>query len=161
MSEIKFNGIWLSKTVLDIAELNIKEKIILALAINLYKAGKKCFVSNKVISKLIEVKQNRVSKLVSSLRDKGYIRVKIKYKENSKEIEFREIIPIVEKVNGYCSNEQEGIVENGTLPIGENDKDIINNNINKNYNNNQKDTKYVPYIDPQYQDVDFSKYYAT
>ena len=36
MSEVKFNGIWLSKTVLDIADLNIKEKIILALAINLY-----------------------------------------------------------------------------------------------------------------------------
>lgn len=54
--------------------------MILTLSINLYKSNKKCFVSNKAFSKLIEVKPNRVSKLVSSLREKGYIRVKIKYK---------------------------------------------------------------------------------
>ena len=106
--------------------------MILALSINLYKANKKCFVSNKVISKLIGVEPNRVSKLVSSLKNKDYIIVKIKYKDNSKQIEFREIIPIVEKINGYCSKKQEGMVKKDTLPIGENAKDI-NSNINNNY----------------------------
>lgn len=132
MPELNIKGIWLSKAILDIAELNIKEKMILALSINLYKSNKKCFVSNKVISKLIGVEPNRVSKLVSSLKNKGYVRVEIKYKENSKEIESREIIPIVEKVKGYCSKEQEGVVGKDTLPICENAKDI-NSNINNNY----------------------------
>lgn len=159
MSEYKIKGIWLSKAVLDITELNIKEKLILALSINLYKSNKKCFVSNKSFSKLIEVKPNRVSKLVSSLRDKGYIRVKIKYKENSKEIETREIIPIVEKVNGYCSKEQGGMGEKDTLPIGENAKDI-NSNINTNYKNIfQLNNKFVPYHNQRYANVDWNKFY--
>lgn len=80
MSELKIKGIWLSKEVLDIAELNIKEKMILALSINLYNANKKCFTSNKAFSNLIDVNPNRVSRLISSLKNKGYIRVKIKYK---------------------------------------------------------------------------------
>lgn len=84
MSESKLKGIWLSKEVLSITELNIKEKLILSLAINLNNNEKSCFASNKFIGKLVDVSPNRVSKLVSSLKDKGYIRVKIRYKENSK-----------------------------------------------------------------------------
>lgn len=48
MSELKIKGIWPSKEILDISERNIKEKMILALSINLYKSNKKCFVSNIV-----------------------------------------------------------------------------------------------------------------
>lgn len=160
MSELKIKGIWLSKEILDIPELSIKEKMILALSINLYKSNKKCFVSNKGFSKLIEVKPNRVSKLISSLKRKGYIRVKIKYKENSKEIESREIIPIVEKANGYCSKEQEGMVEKDILPIGENAKDI-NSNINNNYNNIfQMNNKFIPYKNQAYADLNWNEFYA-
>ncbi len=89
MNESKLKGIWLSKEVLSITELNIKEKLILSLAINLNNNGKSCFASNKFIGNLVDVSPNRVSKLVSSLKDKGYIRVKIRYKQNSKEIETR------------------------------------------------------------------------
>ena len=159
MSELNIKGIWLSKAVLDIAEINAKEKMILALSINLYKSNKKCFISNKVISKLIGVESNRVSKLVSSLKNKGYIRVKIKYKENSREIEFREIIPIVEKIKGYCQKEQEGMVEKDTLPIGENAKDI-NNNINNNYKKIIKlNNKFVPYQNQTFTNFDWNKFY--
>ena len=161
MSELKIKGIWLSKEILDIPELNIKEKMILALSINLYKSNKKCYVSNNAFSKLIEVKPNRVSRLISSLKNKGYIRVKIKYKENSKEIESREIIPIVEKANGYCSKEQEGIGEKDILPIGEKGKDI-NSNINNNYNNNifQMNNKFIPYKNQEYAKLNWNEFYA-
>ena len=108
--------------------------------------------SNNAFSKLIEVKPNRVSKLISSLKRKGYIRVKIKYKENSKEIETREIIPIVEKANGYCSKEQEGMVEKVT---------DINSNINNNYNNIfQMNNKFIPYKNQAYADLNWNEFYA-
>ncbi len=161
MNESKIKGIWLSKEVLSIAELNIKEKLILSLAINLNNNGKSCFASNKFIGSLVDVSPNRVSKLVSSLKDKGYIRVKIRYKQNSKEIETREIIPIGEKIKGYCQKEQEGYGTNDQLPIGENNKDKINNNKNNNYNKEFKnENKYFPYFNTQFQNIDFDKYYA-
>ena len=134
--------------------------MILALSINLYKSNKKCFVSNKAFSNLIDVNPNRVSRLISSLKNKGYIGVKIKYKENSKQIEAREIIPVVEKINWSYSKEQEGMVEKDTLPIGEYAKEI-NSNINNNYNNIfQMNNKFIPYKNQAYADLDWNKFYA-
>ena len=40
-----------------------------------------------------------ISKLINSLKAKGYIAVTMKYKENSKQIETRTIKPIQEKFN--------------------------------------------------------------
>ena len=160
MSELKIKGIWLSKEILDIPKLSIKEKMILALSINLYKSNKKCFTSNKVFSNLIDVNPNRVSRLISSLKKKGYIRVKIKYKENSKQIEAREIILVVEKINWSCSKEQEGMVEKDTLPIVEMDKDI-NSNINNTYKSKiQQNNKFILYKNQAYADLDWNKFYA-
>lgn len=74
------------------------------------------------------------SRLISSLRDKGYINVKIVYKENSKEILKRILTPINKCVNTYKQFK--------TRPINTDVKDILNNN-NINYNNwkmeNQRD----------------------
>ena len=68
-----------------------------------------------------------------------YISVKLKYKTDSKEIEERQITPIVENINRYSQDVQEGIEINNysdsqkqPYPIVEKDKDIINNIKNKN-----------------------------
>ena len=123
-----------------------------------------CFASNQYIATIVKVTPNRVSKIISSLKNKNYIQVILKYKNDSKEIEQRQIIPIVQMNNGYSQNKQEGIVENNNSdsqkrqsPISESDKDIINNindnidvissknendtNINNNINVNNKISK--------------------
>ena len=68
----------------------------------------------------------------------------MKYKTDSKEIEERQITPIVENINRYSQKQQEGIGNNNysdsekqPYHIGENDKDIINN-IKNNYNKKYK-----------------------
>ena len=108
-----------------------------------------CFASNKYIANIVNVTADRVSKIISSLRDKNYIKVKLKYKTDSKEIEERQILPIVENINRCSQKHLEGIDINNysdsqkqPYPIGDNDKDIINNIKNKNnYNNGTQNFK--------------------
>ena len=102
---------------------------------------KSCFASNKYIASIVNVTANRVSKIISSLKDKEYIKVKLKYKTDSKEIEQRQITPIVQNINRYNSKSQEGIETNNYLnsqkqqyPIYNKDKDI-----RKSYNKIKKE----------------------
>ena len=53
-----------------------------------------CIMSNAYISSMLSISKVHASRLVSSLRDKGYINVKLIYKENSKEILKRILTPI-------------------------------------------------------------------
>ena len=131
---------------------------------------KSCFASNKYIASIVNVTANRVSKIISSLKDKEYIKVKLKYKTDSKEIEERQILPIVENINRCSQKHLEGIDINNysdsqkqLYPIGDNDKDIINNIKNKN-NYNKEDThkkKNIPYrSDRNYDDFNWDSLYA-
>ena len=122
------------------------------------------------IASIVNVTANRISKIISSLNTKEYINIKLKYKTDSKEIEERQITPIVQNINRYCQNQQEGIGENNysdiqkqQYPIGKNDKDIIYNIKNKNnYNNTNKSNnkKYSGYEGRNYDNFDWSSLYA-
>ena len=94
----------------------------------------------------------------------------LKYKTDSKKIEQRQIIPVVENINRYNSKSQEGIETNNYLdsqkqqyPIYNKNKDIINNIKNKN-NYNKMDTckkRNTSYgSDRNYDDFDWSSLYA-
>ena len=48
---------------------------------------------------MLNISSKQVSKLINSLKAKGYIDVTMKYKEDSKQIETRKIKPILEKFN--------------------------------------------------------------
>ena len=151
----KLKGLWIPAEILLNEDLSDKEKIILSMILYLSEETKSCFASNKYIANIVNVTHERVSKIISSLKDKGYVSVKLKYKTDSKEIEERQIIPKPQNINGYSQKLQESIDNNNYLdsekrpyPIGENNKDIINNiknknNYNKEYQTNRK--KYVPY----------------
>ena len=135
----KLKGLWIPAEILLNEKLSDKEKIILAIILYLSEETKSCFASNKYIASIVNVTANRVSKIISSLKDKRYIKVKLKYKTDSKEIEERQITPIVENINRYSEKLQESIDTNNysdslkqPYPIGDNDKDIINNIKNKN-----------------------------
>ena len=133
MKESNFKGIWIPKEVLLNTELTDKEKIVLSIVISFMEDDKICYVGNRYLAKLLNVTQNRASKIVSSLQDKGYADVEMEYYEDKNSIKNRKIIltdktiqGIVKKDNRYCYLEPEGIVSKG--------KYIKNNNI-KYYNN--------------------------
>lgn len=95
----RLKGLWIPAEILLNKDLSDKEKIILAIILYLSEETKSCFASNKYIANIVNVTHERVSKIISSLKDKGYVRVKLKYKTDSKEIEERQITPIVENIN--------------------------------------------------------------
>ena len=137
----KLKGLWIPAEILLNKDLSDKEKIILSMILYLSEETKSCFTSNKYIASIVNVTANRVSKIISSLKDKRYIKVKLKYKTDSKEIEERQITPIVENINRYSEKLQESIDTNNysdslkqPYPIGDNDKDI-----RKSYNKIKKE----------------------
>ena len=165
----KLKGLWIPAEILLNEELSDKEKIILSMILYLSEEKGSCFASNKYIANIVNVTPERVSKIISSLKDKGYISVKLKYKTDSKEIEERQITPKVENINGYSQKLQEGIDNNNYLdsrkqpyPIGENDKDIINNIKNKNKYNKESRNKNnkANFEQRDYFNFDFTKLYA-
>lgn len=170
MNKKKLKGLWIPAEILLNEELSDKEKIILSMIAYLSVETKSCFASNKYIANIVNVTPDRVSKIISSLKNKGYINVKLKYKTDSKEIESRQIISIEEKIIKYSQEQISTIDENNysdsykqPVPIGENDKDIINNIKNKNMYNNRKnkDKKFnTNYEQRDYTGFDYAKLYA-
>lgn len=93
---------------------------------------RECTINNSYISELLNISKVQSSRIINSLKKKLYIRVKMVYKENSKEIALRKILPIYKNDNTYK--------QIGTIPINTNVKEIKSNN--KIYNKNTKDFKY-------------------
>lgn len=142
MEEENFKYIILPEYITKDKNLTDKEKTIYSMILS---KTKECIMSNSYISSMLNISKVHSSRLISSLRDKGYIKVKIEYKENSKEIQKRILTPINKCVNTYKQIR--------TRPINTDVKDIIKNN-NINYNN----WRYKS--DRDYSNFDFSKLYA-
>ena len=170
MATQRLKGLWIPAEILLNEELTDKEKIILSMILYLSEETKSCFASNKYIANIVNVTSDRVSKIISSLKEKEYISVKLKYKTDSKEIEERQILPIVENINRYSQKYLESIGINNDLDsqkqpyhIVEKDKDIINNIKNKNnYNKgtqNVKKTK-ANFEERAYEGFNFDTLYA-
>lgn len=121
----EFKGLWIPYQIITDIKLNDKEKIVYSMILYLSKE-KECMMSNSYISELLNITKIQSSRIINSLKKKGYIKVELIYKENSKEIAFRKIIPIYKNDNIYKQINVE--------PINQNVKDIINNN--KIYNKN-------------------------
>lgn len=170
MSKQKLKGLWIPAEILLNNDLSDKEKIVLSMVLYLSDDTGSCFASNKYIASIVNVTSDRVSKIVSSLKDKGYVDVNLKYKIDTKEIEERQIIPIAERINRYSEKYLEGIGKNNYScsqkelhPIGENDKYIINNiKNNNNYNKESqiKKSNKANFEQRDYTGFDFTKLYA-
>lgn len=115
----EFKGIWLPKEVIKNTNLNDKEKMIYAMILSLSK-NQECTVTNAYISKIFNITTIQVSRLINSLKKKGFIKVNLIYKQNSKEIQKRVIIPINIDVNTYK--------QISSRPVNIDVKDILNNN---------------------------------
>ena len=92
-----------------------------------------CFASNEYFSNFFGLSKDRVSKLISGLKEKGYIDVSYQYKSGTKSIERR----VVKITDRYRRKQLEGIGENNYRGIGENAKDnntLFNNTENNTFN---------------------------
>ena len=166
----KLKGLWIPAEVLLDEKLTDKEKFILSMILYLSDETGSCFASNQYIATIVKVTPNRVSKIISSLNNKKYIQVKLRYQKESKEIEQRQIIPIVDINNRYGQESQEGIGRNNNIdsqneqcPIGESNKDIKYNIKNKNNYNNEshiKKNNKANFEQRDYTGFDFTKLYA-
>lgn len=112
MSRQKLKGLWIPAEILLNNDLSYKEKIVLSMVLYLSDDTGSCFASNKYIASIVNVTSDRVSKIVSSLKDKGNVDVNLKYKIDTKEIKERQIIPIAERINRYSEKYLEGIGKN-------------------------------------------------
>lgn len=126
MEERRFTGVFIpAKLYLD-TNLKWIEKILIAEIEALTSETTPCKASNGHFARHLGVSKDRVSRLISKLIEQGYIFSKIKYKDNTKQIEERWLF--VDRT--YCYFQQDGIVENTEpLPVKtpKRNNNIINN----------------------------------
>ena len=161
MSNLNLKGIWIPIEILTDEKLSDKEKIIYAIILYLSKENNYCYLTNKTISELLNISITQVSKLVNSLKDKKYVDIELIYKENSKQVEIRKLIPI--NKNTYLTKVKYPLQQNFNTPIEEKFKDnkYNNKNINK-CNSKRQDYKKsrTNFEQRDYTNYDFTKLYA-
>lgn len=163
---ISFKGLWIPFEILTDKNLSDKEKFIYSIILYLSKENHCCNVSNRYLSMVLDISITQISKLIGSLKNKGYIDTQITYKENSKEVKARKLIPIIQNDNRYCEKEQEDYITNVQIPTQENDKDIIKNknNMDNKYsfksNSNKGKCSYSNYEQRQYSADYLNQFYA-
>ena len=127
MSNLNLKGIWIPVEILIDKKLSDKEKTIYAIIIYLSKENQYCFITNKTISELLNISVTQVSNLINSLKKKKYIETELIYKENTKQVEMRKLIPI-KNWDNYLRKVKYLPQENFNTPIKENFKDNKYNN---------------------------------
>ncbi len=140
-----FRGIWIPRHIWLDKNLKPIEKILLAEIESLGGLSDGCFASNQYLAEFLDLSKDRTSKLISGLKNKGYITVELSYKEGSYEVDKRII-----KANPssyFClggSTHLEG---------GGKNNDYITNNYN--INNNNKTSKKKTTKEPRHKYGEF------
>lgn len=78
----KFKGVWIPYEIFTDRNLSDKEKFIYSMIISLSRENE-CTMSNAYIGNLLNICNVQVSRIINSLKKKGYIKVTMIYKENS------------------------------------------------------------------------------
>lgn len=142
MTERDFKGVWIPREIWLDNNLGWSAKLLLVEIDSLEQNGE-CFASNEHFAKFFGLSKDRISKLISELKEKGYIEVKLLYRTNTKQIEKRIIT-----TRGYRQKQLEGIGENNYTPIGENAED--NNTSIINTSNNTKNNINIDQIEQEF-----------
>ena len=74
----RIKGLWIPAEILLDEKLTDKEKFVLSIILYLSDETRNCFASNQYIASVVKVTPNRVSKIISSLKNKKYIQVILK-----------------------------------------------------------------------------------
>jgi hypothetical protein len=153
--ERDFKGVWIPKEIWLSKNLTLQEKVMLV-EIDSLDNEKGCFATNQYFADFFDISKTRVSLILKSLIEKGYITSKIVYKEGSKQILSRVLNickdPIKQNDNTlfnkteipYLTKVKEGYLTKVKDPIQQKLKDnniynnIYNNNINNNIDNKKE-----------------------
>lgn len=155
----QFRGVWIPKEIWLNKELTQQEKMILIEIDSLEDEEKGCWASNKHFNIMFGISNSRISQIIQSLQNKGYIR--IEYEKKGKEILARHLFinrpPYPDKLGmlktniGVCQFSKEGYVkklkENNTLSNNTNINNIIyiveylNEKADKNFKHTTNKTK--------------------
>ena len=149
---LNLKGIWIPIEILIDKNLSDKEKIIYAIILFLSQENNYCYCTNTTLSEMFYISTTQVSKLINSLKSKRYIATEIIYKENSKQIEQRRLIPLQNNYDTYERKVKYTSTRKLQQPIQQKLKDNkYNNKIN--YKNNY-------YEGRDYSDIDLRYLYA-
>jgi len=108
----KTKGIWIPIEIWEHEDLSLQEKVFLA-EIDSLDNDDGCWASNEYFAKHFDLSKNRISVVISSLVNKGFLTNHLIYKENSKEI-YRRILRITSSL--YPSKHCPPISENANTP---------------------------------------------
>ena len=113
-----FKGVWIPKELWLSNDLTINEKILIA-EIDALDSEDGCYASNKHFADFLQLSQSRISHIIASLKERGYIDVKI---ETFNGVVVKRILKInrppappknddISQTQGYCENSK-GYCEN-------------------------------------------------
>ena len=141
MNDRDFKGVWIPKELWFDNNIGWSAKLLLIEIDSLSKNGE-CFATNEYFANFFSLSKDRISKLISELKIKGYVEVNIIYKPGTKQIDKRVITTkgykkkqldlSVKTTRGIGENNYTPIGENTYTPIGENTEDnniYINNSV--------------------------------
>ena len=115
----KLRGIWIPLEILTNEELSDKEKLLYSIILSLSIDTGYCYANNRYLGKILNITKGRISKIISSLKTKGYIEEKLIYEDESKKVERRELRPMV--IFNHTPSRKE------LYPMVSMNQDIINN----------------------------------
>ena len=119
MEKKKLKGVWIPIEILENEKLSDKEKLLYSIILSLSIDTGYCYANNRYLGKMLNITKGRISKLISSLKDKGFIKEKLMYEEGSKKIDRRELRPMV--IFNHTHSRKE------PYPMAKKNQDIINN----------------------------------
>lgn len=140
-------------------ELTANEKLMYGEITALASVKGRAWASNNYFAELYNVHKNSVSRWISNLEKRGFIKVELEYKHNSKQVSKRYIYindtPILNNVDTPINNNVDRYKQNCLEGINNNVKEVLNNtstnitSINKESSSNSKKPEYgndSPYI---------------
>lgn len=131
-----FKGVWIPAKIWLDANLSIQETVFLTEIDSLDNGKAGCFASNKYFSTFFGLSTSRCSRVIASLKDKGYLN--INYIRNGKEIEKRILRvnrqPIANVQQGIAKTQQ-GVAETpprycGNAQVNNTSNNTVNNTSN-------------------------------
>ena len=93
--ERAFKGVWIPASIWLNESLTVMEKVLYAEIDSFCTKGRECFCSNAHFSKLLQVSERHVQRLLVSLEKKGFISRRMVYAEGGAKVEQRYLKPVL------------------------------------------------------------------
>ena len=104
--------------VLNHPDLSDGAKLLFGRITMLQRSGGYCYATNEYLAEQVKKKPDTVSRLVSQLRNAGFLRVELIRNETTNEITERRLYPVVDTAPPSWKKIQEGIGKKSNTPIG-------------------------------------------